>query len=70
MIDVNKAEKNDSIPLHLPILKGNLQCISLLMNMSGINLNAQDINRYTPLHTSASEGLTSMSQNIVTIEYD
>eukprot|EP00026_Physarum_polycephalum_P003824 Phypoly_transcript_03840.p1 GENE.Phypoly_transcript_03840~~Phypoly_transcript_03840.p1 ORF type:complete len:767 (+),score=95.81 Phypoly_transcript_03840:20-2320(+) len=50
---INFADEFGRFPLHYAVLKGNLECVQILLE-NGANVNTGDANKLTPLHYAAS----------------
>ncbi len=62
--DINKADADGRMPLHVATGKGRLVVVNLLLK-HGAEIDAQDHNGHPPLYTALMEGRTQVAQLLI-----
>ena len=67
--DVNHVSSAGYTPLHIAVMKSNIDLVSLLLNQS-LNINVMSIDGQTPLHVAADTGNETVIQKLLAQKAD
>nr|XP_006817058.1 PREDICTED: protein phosphatase 1 regulatory subunit 12B-like [Saccoglossus kowalevskii] len=68
-IDVNKKNHMGVTALHQSVVNKNLDGVKLLLT-NGANVNCQDVNGHTPLHTASEHGCSNIASMLIVFGAD